>query len=465
MSSKKNKYLKLLQQDFYGFVQNLGADDPSRVEKTQAALERIPKTEKEGRYNLASANLLGVNLAGVDFSNAKHASVNFYRANLGNANLNGAGLSHANLYQADLSGADLSNTDLHGADIRGATLTGTKLGGANLSNANLSRADLGSVNLSGANLSVADLQRTFLSGANLCNADLRESNLKGATLTDANLDGADLSGAIISFKGEVFAFPSPAVSSEAVAMLRTIERLKTSVPATPTWFDNQGRKIPADVLRLLNNPETVRAGMGWTEVTEFSRLYFSQQADIRQSHQISPDEFYALPEAWQQLILKKEPRLKRELEASQHAGVQGVSQPVVKEEQKDAMRQLTAALFYKAMSNQAKESGIETAEEEFITAAGENFREQFKDYRFSLRAAKGAIGEAIKASIRNEDEVIVGFNPPEAAYVDFIIEEKSLQDAVIETITVLQQEVRGRLAVQQLTRAFTSVPTFEESAS
>ena len=140
--------------------------DWAELQKVLEAHERwLTWKHREGRAELAGADLEGAPLRKRDLRKVEMCE----------ANLRGADLMGADLGFADLSGADLREADLSGADLREADLSG-----ADLREADLSRADL-----RGANLRNADLSR----------ADLREADLRGTDLRSANINGTDLSGA------------------------------------------------------------------------------------------------------------------------------------------------------------------------------------------------------------------------------------------------------------------------------
>ena len=155
--------------------------DWAELQKVLEAHERwLTWKHREGRAELAGADLEGAPLRKRDLRKVEMCEANLRGADLMGADLGFADLSGADLREADLSGADLREADLMGADLGFADLSRADLRGANLRNADLSRADL-----RGANLRNADLSR----------ADLWEADLRGTDLRSANINGTDLSGA------------------------------------------------------------------------------------------------------------------------------------------------------------------------------------------------------------------------------------------------------------------------------
>lgn len=110
--------------------------DWAELQKVLEAHERwLTGKHREGRAELAGADLEGARLCERDLRNVEMCQANLrgadlMGADLGFADLSGADLRGANLWNADLRYADLREADLRGTDLRSANINGTDLSGA-----------------------------------------------------------------------------------------------------------------------------------------------------------------------------------------------------------------------------------------------------------------------------------------------------------------------------------------------
>lgn len=105
--------------------------DWDELQKVLEAHERwLTGKHREGRAELAGADLEGVRLCERDLRNVDMHQANLRGADLMGADLSGADLRGANLRNADLRYADLREADLRGTDLRSANINGADLSGA-----------------------------------------------------------------------------------------------------------------------------------------------------------------------------------------------------------------------------------------------------------------------------------------------------------------------------------------------
>lgn len=116
----------------------------------------------------------------------------------------------ANLVNADLSGEDLSLKRLFNADFTGANLSNTKFVSAALSKCNFSGADV-----SGAVFAGANLEYTVFACTTFSDSTSFKKYMDGTTARSksAVLNGI-MSGSIIDSANAVFAYSTPAISTD-----------------------------------------------------------------------------------------------------------------------------------------------------------------------------------------------------------------------------------------------------------
>jgi hypothetical protein len=190
--------------------------------------------------------------------------------------------------------------------------------------------------------------------------------------------------------------------------------------------------IDSDTFKYLN-PKVMGQSMGWTKGDAHSRLYRPNQTVPRQPHQVSPNEFYALPEVFRRQIIEREPSLQGELDAlnkgGNTAGVQGAVPAVAK---RAAARQLTVALVYQAMKSP----------DSAMTAAIVDFRAQ---YPAGSQPIIDGIRNAVLAVVQfNEEEGTVKFATPDASSFGGDVPE-DLREVVMEAIAFEQKLVQDEL--------------------
>jgi uncharacterized protein YjbI with pentapeptide repeats len=161
----------------------------------QAALTVIARRDVSKEPKNKKLDLRYVDIRGADLSGA-----NLQGADFTGSCLQGCLFYEANLEAADFSGADMQSTVLYESNLQEALFYEANLESAVLPKANLKKAVFYQANLHlatlyDANLSEAVFYQANLEGANLSDANLKFANLEGCNISGANLIGANLQSA------------------------------------------------------------------------------------------------------------------------------------------------------------------------------------------------------------------------------------------------------------------------------